>query len=105
MSPASPCPITLGPNWRVRPCDHLQWVLERRHEARPSRLERRGESWGAWAYCRTRAGLETALSRLRSEGIVLNPTPLAILPSYYPEPTKPSPETASPATEEEAVEP
>ena len=54
--------IQLSPDYRVRPLDHLQWVLERRQKGRPSQLKLRGETWLPYAYCRTKAGLETALS-------------------------------------------
>jgi hypothetical protein len=78
--------IILAADWRVRPLDHLQWVLEVRKKARDGRLQRDGEVWRAYAYCRTKAGLETALSRLRCKGIALDPTPLAGLPDFFPEP-------------------
>jgi len=50
-------------------------------------LERDTEAWRPYAYCRTRVGLETALSRLRCEGIHLDPTLIAHLPDYFSEPT------------------
>ena len=78
--------IQLSADYRVRQLDHLQWVLERRKISRESGLGRRGEDWKAFAYCRTRAGLETALSRLRTEGIVLDPGLIAHLPDFFPEP-------------------
>ena len=37
--------IQLSPDYRVRPLDHLQWVLERRQKGRPSQLKLRGETW------------------------------------------------------------
>jgi hypothetical protein len=72
--------IVLSEEWRVRPLDHLQWVLERR---RPNQLRAGGERWDAQAYCRTRAGLETALSRLKAENVVLDASLLASLPDYF----------------------
>jgi hypothetical protein len=81
----------LAADWRVRPLDHLQWVLEVRKKARDGRLRRDGEVWRAYAYCRTKAGLETALSRLRCEGIVLDPALLAGLLDFFPEPGEASP--------------
>jgi hypothetical protein len=72
--------IMLGPDWRVRPLDDLQWVLERRDV---SRLDPAGARWRPWAHCRTRTGLETALSRLRADGVVLDPASLAALPDHY----------------------
>ena len=69
----------------MRPLDHLQWVLERRQKGRPSQLKLRGETWLPYAYCRTKAGLETALSRLRCEGVYLDPKLIAHLPALYPE--------------------
>jgi hypothetical protein len=44
-----------------------------------------GGVWRPYAYCRTRVGLETALSRLRCEGIYLDPSLIAHLPDYFPE--------------------
>jgi hypothetical protein len=119
--------IVLSDDYRVRPLDHLQWILERKAEtgagpsarssiqscsawcskertlrrrnvsnARettplllqvelaggPGRLKHqdrhlkhdgaRSERWLPVAYCRPRAGLETALSRLRCQGIHLD---------------------------------
>jgi hypothetical protein len=95
-------PLPLGPNHRIRPLDHLQWVLEARKKPQPGRLERAGGDWKAYAYCRTRAGLETALFRLRSEGIVLDPAPVADLPLLFPEP-KPIPDAESTALSQEAA--
>jgi hypothetical protein len=76
----------LGNGWRVRPLDDLQWVLERRAKPERGRLKSDGERWLAWAYCRTRVGLETALPRLRAEGIVLDPARLAALPEFFDAP-------------------
>jgi hypothetical protein len=42
-----------------------------------------GERWVPQAYCRSGVGLETALSRLRTEGTVLDPAPLAALPEKF----------------------
>jgi hypothetical protein len=88
--------ITLSADYRIRPLDHLQWILERRSvtgggrwKAHTSQLEHAGESAGRWlpyAYCRTRIGLTTALSRLRCEGIHLDPMRIAHLPDYFPGP-------------------
>ena len=75
--------ITLAADWRVRPLDHLQWVLERRYDPRPGRLQPVREVWHPYAYCRTKAGLETALSRLRCKDIALDPALLAALPDFF----------------------
>jgi hypothetical protein len=77
--------ITLAADWRVRPLDHLQWVLERRYDPRPGRLQPVREVWHPYAYCRTKAGLETALSRLRCKGIALDPALLVALPDFFSE--------------------
>ena len=69
--------IMLGPDWRVRPLDHLQWVVERRAAGR---LEHDGARWLPEAYCRTRVGLFCALSRLAPG---LDTTPLAGLPAAF----------------------
>jgi hypothetical protein len=54
--------IEIDPDWRIVPCsDGLQWVLEHRVA---SRQEPDGARWLPRAYCRTRPGLESALSRL-----------------------------------------
>jgi hypothetical protein len=54
--------VEIGPNWRIVRCsDGPQWVLEHRVS---SRQERDGARWLPRAYCRTRPGLVTALSRL-----------------------------------------
>ena len=82
--------VELSDQYRVRPLDHLQWVLERRLKARPSQLKRAGEVGErrlAIAFCRTRIGLETALSRLRCDGVHLDVTLLAGLPERFPEPS------------------
>jgi hypothetical protein len=55
--------IALCEGWRLRSLDHLQWVVERRAEARRSRLGRVGERWLTQGYCRTKVGVETVLSR------------------------------------------
>jgi hypothetical protein len=78
--------LSLAPDWRVRPLDELQWVLERRNKARPGDLKVFAGAWRPWAYCTTRLGLETALSRLKTEGVALDPTPLASLPAQFPTP-------------------
>jgi len=79
--------IALGPDWQVRPFDHLQWMLERRDVGQ---IKRDGARWKPRAYCRTRVGLETAVSRLRAEGVILDPAPLADLPAVFPDsPEKP----------------
>jgi hypothetical protein len=77
--------IHLSPSWRVRPLEHLQWAVERRQIAKAGRLEQHTARWVPWAYCRSKAGLETAVSRLRSEGIELDPTPISDFPSFFPE--------------------
>src|SRR5262249_27965957 len=84
--------IALGSDWQVRPFDHLQWVLERR-EAGPIKRDR--ARWKPRAYCRTRVGLETAVSRLRAEGAILDPAPLADLPAVFPDGTRPAPSTSA----------
>jgi hypothetical protein len=81
--------VMLGPDHRIRPLDHLQWVLEvravpggGRWKGQARQLEHAGEArerWLPYAYCRTKAGLETALSRLK----VLDPAPLADLPDHF----------------------
>jgi hypothetical protein len=74
---------------RVRPLDHLQWVLERRKVrggGRWGHLKQdtaRSEAWLPLAFCRTRAGLETALSRLRQDDIVFDAGLLAGLPDHF----------------------
>lgn len=78
--------IYLSPDFRVRPLDHLQWVLERRKQARESGVGPRAGEWKAFAYCRTRAGLETALSRLRADDNVhLDASLISHLPTFFPE--------------------
>ena len=72
--------IMLSADWRVRPLDHLQWVLERRSKAPTSQLERCGETWEVQAYCRTRDGLYCALSRFNPEA---DATQLAVLPERF----------------------
>ena len=83
--------LILSDDYRVRPLDHLQWVLERRLKARASHLKRAGEAgerWLAIACCRTRIGLETALSRLRcDDGVHLDVALLVALPERFPEPS------------------
>jgi hypothetical protein len=76
--------IQLSPDYRIRPLDHLQWVLEKRRPV--SRFKGGGERWDAFAYCHTRVGLETALSRLRCGGVHLDPKLIAHLPERFPEP-------------------
>jgi hypothetical protein len=77
--------IRLSDDFRVRPLDSLQWVLERRAKAHARRNKRVGERWLPYAYCRSRAGLETALSRLKcEEGIRLDAALIAHLPDFYP---------------------
>jgi len=71
--------IMLSADYRIRPLDHLQWVLEHRR----SQLKGGGERWDAYAYCRTRIGLETALSRLKCEGASLDRSLIAHLPDYF----------------------
>jgi hypothetical protein len=81
--------IALSADWRIRPYDGLQWTLERRalqgagrwkHQA--SHLKHDVERWLPFAYCRTKTGLETALSRLRCEGIYLDAGLIAALPNH-----------------------
>ena len=66
--------IQLSDEWRVRPLDHLQWVLERRAvrgggrwKHRASHLNDGGSVLDAWAYCHTKAGLRTAVRRSKSQ--------------------------------------
>jgi hypothetical protein len=85
--------LQLSDSYRIRPLDHLQWVLERRPaynvgrwKGRQSQLGSAGDVWKPYAYCRTKAGLETALSRLRcDEGVHLDVSWLAHLPDFFPE--------------------
>jgi hypothetical protein len=73
--------ITLADDWRVRPIDALQWVIEHRDQkGRRSRLELAGERWRAMAYCRTRDGLYCALSRFNAG---VDVAPLAVLPERF----------------------
>ena len=78
--------IWLSSTWRVRSLDEVQWVLE--HEMPGTGA--RGALWRAWAYCRTREGLETALSRLRcgwrGTKVTLDPALLSELPERFPSP-------------------
>lgn len=49
--------IKLSDDYRIRPYDEVQWVLEYR---RPhSRTKAGAERWNILAYCRTKVGLET----------------------------------------------
>jgi len=68
--------------WRVRPLDHLQWVLERRR----SRLKGGGACWDAVAYCRTRDGLLFAVNRYKAD---IDPGELAHLPRFFEESPEP----------------
>jgi hypothetical protein len=72
--------ITLCEGWRLRPLDHLQWVLERLGGAPEGVVEPVGERWRPQAYCRTKAGIQTALSRA---GLRASPAVLAGLPEYF----------------------
>jgi hypothetical protein len=76
--------LELGENYRVRDLDALQWVFEIRSQPRQdsldSRPERVGERWLPFAYCRSRLGLETALSRL---GVSVDKPKLAHLPEWF----------------------
>jgi hypothetical protein len=75
--------IQLSAEWRVRPYDALQWVVERRDQkARRSQNKLATERWRILAYCRTRVGLETALSRFNAG---VDTAPLAGLPERFPE--------------------
>lgn len=71
--------VALAEDWRVRPLDDLQWILEHRR----SGLKGGTARWDARAYCTTRAGLETAVSALKADGVVLDPAPLAQLPETF----------------------
>ena len=106
MPAVSPGHVYLNGDWRVRPLDHLQWVLERRTvlgggrwKGQARQLEHAKEvreRWLPYAYCRTRAGLETTLSRLRSEGIVLDPAPWPPSRCFSLNPSSPRMRTWSP---------
>jgi hypothetical protein len=72
--------VALCEGWRLRPFDHLQWVVERLAEPRCSRLERVGERWLIQGYCRTKVGVETVLSR---SGLRACPSALAGVPEYF----------------------
>ena len=75
--------IMLSADYRIRPLDHLQWILEQRKQTKAGRLERAGGEWRPYAYCRTKIGLETALSRLKCEGASLDRSLIAHLPDYF----------------------
>jgi hypothetical protein len=101
--------IQLSDDFRVRPLDHLQWVLERRSvrgggrwKDQASHLKHDGEHWLPYAYCRTKAGLETALSRLKADGVVLDVGLLAHLPDHFDGP--PADVNSSPTPMAEAAE-
>ena len=71
--------ITLCEGWRLRPLNHLQWVVERQDgQDRHSKLA--GERWRIQGFCRTKIGIQTVLSRsgLRADTGVLDG-----LPEYY----------------------
>ena len=74
--------VMLAPDWRVRPLDHLQWVVEKGDRV-DFKLD--GERWRPLAYCRTRDGLLCALSRLAPE---IDSSPLASFPAMF-EPSPP----------------
>lgn len=75
--------IALSNEWRVRPFDHLQWIVEYRVKPRGGGLQRDGARWLPHAYCRTKDGLRCALSR---EGVPsLDLSKLDILPDRFPE--------------------
>jgi hypothetical protein len=96
--------IMLSDLYRVRPLDHLQWVLERK-DGRGIRLQPVTEVWRPIAYCRTRVGLETALSRLRCEaGIHLDPSLIAHLPDFYSPPSRREAASAARPQSNRAVE-
>ena len=74
-------------DWRVRPLDQLQWVLEQQdrrprplEDGRPSPLELVGERWRPRAYCRTLDGLHHALTKF-APGI--DRSPLAGFPAMF----------------------
>jgi hypothetical protein len=69
--------VMLAPDWRVRPLDHLQWVIEK-GDGVDFKLD--GERWRPRAYCRTRGGLLCALSRLAPE---IDSGPLASFPAMF----------------------
>jgi hypothetical protein len=85
--------IELSPDYRIRVLDELQWLLERRTvtgggrwKGQDRRLNddgARNERWLPYAYCRTKIGLETALSRLRSEGVQLDARLITHLPNFF----------------------
>jgi hypothetical protein len=72
--------IMLCAGWRLRPLDHLQWVVERLDGPREAGAGLAGERWRPQAYCRTRLGIQTALSRA---GLRADPVLLAGLPEYF----------------------
>ena len=71
--------ISLSAEWRIRPYDALQWVVERRRKPFTGGPER----FTPTAYARTRAGLQNACSRLCALGYHLDTAPLAALPADY----------------------
>jgi hypothetical protein len=71
--------VMLAPDWRVRPLDQLQWVLEQQ-DRRPRQLKLVTERWRPRAYCRTRDGLHCALTRF-APGI--DRSPLAGFPAMF----------------------
>lgn len=78
--------IALSDEWRIRPLDELQWVIERRAKAKAGRLQPIGGRWQARAYCRTKAGLKTAVTSLKAEGFSLDTRLVDNLPVQFPEP-------------------
>jgi hypothetical protein len=72
--------VALCGGWRLRPLDHLQWVVERLDGAPEGSSGLAGARWRAQGYCRTRVGVETVLSR---SGLRACPAVLAGLPDYF----------------------
>jgi hypothetical protein len=80
--------IVLSEDYRIRVYDDLQWVLERRDMVPRRGFKPAGERWRIIAYCRSRAGLETAVSRLKCEYVVFTAdrhAEIAKLPEWFPE--------------------
>jgi hypothetical protein len=67
--------IPLGPDHRIRPLDHLQWVLERRSvlgggrwKGQARQLEHAGERWLPYAYCPHQGGTRNGSISLTQRG-------------------------------------
>jgi hypothetical protein len=71
---------TLLEGWRLRTLDHLQWVVERRVTAQEGSVKHDRERWLPQAYCRTKLGIKTTLSRF---SLHTDPVVLAGLPEHF----------------------